>query len=658
VFAHLFSPGRIGTMETRNRLVFTAMGNALANTDGTVSERDIHFYAARAKGGVGLIITECIVVDERGKGNTKQMCVYDDSFIPGLKALTDAVHKHGAKIVAQIYHPGRQGISAINKDLPMAAPSEIPCKVVQQPVYALSTEEVEEMVEKFVDAAVRVKKAGFDGVEVHGAHGYLINQFLSPYTNRRTDKYGGSFEKRMRFLEEILLGIRERCGRDFPLLVRLTVDEFLERAGLPGEGLQLEDGVRIAQRVEELGADAVNISCGIYETMNVSWEPPAYQQGWKVHLAERVKGAVNIPVIGVAVVREPEFADKLIREGRWDFVGSARAFFADPDWANKAQEGRVREIRKCISCLTCMETLMAADITGDHAKCAINVLSGREGELGDLPEDGGGRVVAIIGAGPAGLEAARILARRKFKPVVFERGREVGGQLNLANKPPKKEKLDWLIDYFVSQLERENIEVKFNTAPSLEELKALKPYAVFIAQGSDPMVPEAIPGIQGERVFLAEEILEGKVEITGKKVAVVGSGLTGLETAHYLAEGKNEVRVFEMLEEIGPGIYFQYLQDLLGHLEEYGVQLKANHKLVAIENGKAVFENTETGERVEHEFDYVVLALGRRKKEELVEEIKGAFERVFVLGDAKEVGKIRDAVEGGFMAAYQLTVDN
>ena len=186
--------------------------------------------------------------------------------------------------------------------------------------------------------------------------------------------------------------------------------------------------------------------------MNVSWEPPAYQQGWKVHLAERVKGAVNIPVIGVAVVREPEFADKLIREGRWDFVGSARAFFADPDWANKAQEGRVREIRKCISCLTCMETLMAADITGDHAKCAINVLSGRVGELGDLPEDGGGRVVAIIGAGPAGLEAARILARRKFKPVVFERGREVGGQLNLANKPPKKEKLDWLIDYFVSQL--------------------------------------------------------------------------------------------------------------------------------------------------------------------------------------------------------------
>lgn len=454
MFPHLFSPGRIGTMETRNRLVFTAMGNALANTDGTVSDRVIHFNTARARGGVGLIITEPLALDERGRINTKQMCVFADRFIPGLKSLVEAVHQYGGKIVGQLSHPGRQGICAVNQNLPMAAPSPIECRVVHQPVYALSTGEVEEMVQKFVAAAVRLQQAGFDGVEFDAAHGYLVNQFLSPYTNRRTDQYGGSFANRLRFLEEIILGIREKCGRDFPLLVRLTVDEFLEKAGRPGEGLQLEDGLAIARRVEELGADAVNVTCGIYETMNLCLEPPAYEQGWRAHLPERVKKAVGIPVMGVAVIREPEFADRLIREGRWDFVGSARAFFADPDWANKAREGRAHEIRKCISCLTCMETLLAADITGDIAHCAINIRSGREGELGEPAEDGDGRVVAIVGAGPAGLEAARILAQRKFKPVIFERTGRVGGQPNLASRPPKKEKINWLLDYFVSSWRR------------------------------------------------------------------------------------------------------------------------------------------------------------------------------------------------------------
>ncbi|MDN5331258.1 MAG: hypothetical protein PWP45_483 [Tepidanaerobacteraceae bacterium] len=654
MFENLFYHGKIGTMETKNRVVFTAMGNALANSDGTVSERDIQFYAARAKGGVGLIITECMVVDERGKGNTRQMCAYDDKFISGLKALADEVHKYGAKIVAQIYHPGRQGISAINGNMPMAAPSEVECKVVHQPVKAMSTEEVEGMVKKFVDAAVRIKKAGFDGVEVHGAHGYLINQFLSPYTNKRIDKYGGSFENRMRFLEEIVVGIREKCGKDFPLLVRLTVDEFLEKVGLPNEGLHLEDGVKIAKRLEELGVDALDISCGIYETMNVSWEPASYEQGWKIHLAETIKKAVNIPVIGVSVFRDPEFADRMIREGKIDFAGSARQHFADPEWANKAKEGRVDEIRKCISCLYCMETLINADITGTSCQCSINIQSGREWELNQLKEDGEGRIVAIIGAGPTGLEAARILAKRKFRPVIFERTDKIGGQLNLASKPPKKEKINWLIDYYKSQIEKENIEVRFNTMPTIDELKALNPYAVFVAQGSEPIVPKTIPGIGSENVFTAEDILAEKVYISGKKVAVVGSGMTGLETAHYLAEKRNEVSVFEMLDEIGPGLFFQNLIDVLGHLKAYNVELNPNHKLVAINGNEVVFENTKTQEKFVCNFDYVVLSLGRTPNKNLVEEIKSSFEKVFILGDAEKAGKIRNAIEAGFLATYNL----
>jgi 2,4-dienoyl-CoA reductase-like NADH-dependent reductase (Old Yellow Enzyme family)/thioredoxin reductase len=655
VFESLFSKGKIGTMETKNRIVFTSMGNALANTDGTVSEKDIYFYGARAKGGVGVVFTECSVVDgERGKGNNKQICVYDDKFIPGLKALADEIHKYDSKIVVQIYHPGRQGITFINGNLPMLAPSEVECKAVHQPTEAMTIEQIEDMVDKFVNAAVRLKKAGIDGVELHGAHGYLINQFLSPYTNKRTDKYGGSLENRMRFLEEIIIGIREKCGKDYPLIVRLSVDEFLGYVGLPEKGLHIEESVKIAKRLEELGVDALDISCGIYETMNVAWEPSSFEQGWKIHLPETIKKAVNIPVIGVAVIRDPEYADQMIKEGKIDFAGSARQHYADPEWSNKAKEGKVNEIRKCISCLHCMETLMKADLSDIPCQCGINIQSGREYEYNDFKEDGEGKVVAIIGAGPAGLEAARVLAIRKYKPVIFEKSDKLGGQLELANKPPKKEKINWLIDYLKYQIEKAEVEIRYNTVPTIESLKELNPYAVFIAQGSNPIIPRSIPGIEGENVLSAVDILNGKVKLNNKKIAVVGSGMTGLETAHYLAENSNDVSVFEMADEIGPGLYFQNLIDVMSHIEPLGVKLYPKHKLVKIEENKVTFENTETGENEYYDFDYIVISLGTAPNKELIDEIKSAFDKVSVLGDAKKVGRIRNAMETGFISAYNL----
>ena len=325
MFDHLLREGNIGSMKTNNRVVFTAMGNAFANTDGTVSDTDIAFYGARAKGGVGLIITECTVVDgDTGRGNGQQICIYDDAFLPGLTALAEEVHKYGQKIAVQIYHPGRQGISVVNGNNPMPAPSEIECKAVHQPVHAMTVEEITAMVQKFVDAAVRAKKSGMDAVEVHGAHGYLINQFLSPYTNHREDVYGGNTENRMRFLEEIILGIQKACGKDYPMLVRLSVDEFLDYAGVEEQGLKLEESVVIAQRLEALGVHALDISSGIYESMNTAWEPSSFPQGWKIHLAQTIKKAVKIPIIGVAVLRDPDYADRLIQEGSIDFAGSAR----------------------------------------------------------------------------------------------------------------------------------------------------------------------------------------------------------------------------------------------------------------------------------------------------------------------------------------------
>ncbi len=227
-------------------------------------------------------------------------------------------------------------------------------------------------------------------------------------------------------------------------MVRLSVDEHLEYIGLEDKGLKLEEGKAIAKRLEELGVDALDISCGIYETMNVSWEPSSFEQGWKINLAEEIKKVVDIPVIGVSVIRDPEYADKMIAEGKIDFAGSARQHFADPEWSNKAKEGRLDEIRRCISCLHCMESLMGADITGNSTQCAINIQAGKEYEYNDFKKDGEGRVVAIIGAGPAGLEAARVLAIRGFKPVILEKSNQLGGQLQLANKPPKKRKKNQL----------------------------------------------------------------------------------------------------------------------------------------------------------------------------------------------------------------------
>lgn len=655
MFDNLFSIGKIGTMETKNRIVFTAMGNALANKDGTVSEKDIHFYGARAKGGVGLIITECTIVDgRRGKGNTKQIGVYDDKFIPGLKALADEVHKYDGKIAAQIYHPGRQGISVVNGNLPMLAPSNVECKVVHQPTEEMSIKQIEDLINKFIEAAVRIRKAGIDGVEVHAAHGYLLNQFLSPYTNKRKDKYGGSLENRMRILEEIILGIRERCGKDFPMMVRLSVDEYLEYFGLKNQGLKLEESRKIAKRLEKLGVDALDISCGIYETMNVSWEPASFEQGWKINLPEEIKRTVDIPVIGVAVLRDPEYADKMIKEGKIDFAGSARQHLADPEWANKAKEGRTDEIRKCISCLHCMETLMGADITENSIQCAINIQSGKENEYGDFKKDGQGRTVAIIGAGPAGLEAARVLALREFKPIILEKTDQLGGQLLLANKPPKKEKINWLIDYLKIQVEKLGVEIRYNTPATIEILKALNPYAVFIAQGAEPIIPKSIPGIDGEKVLTCKEVLGKTVKLTHKKVAVIGSGLTGIETAHYLAVNENQVSVFEMEDEIGPGVYFQNLIDVMNHMKPFGVKFYPKHKLIEIDGNTAIFENTETKEEHSYDFDYIVLTLGTTPNRKSVDEIKESFSKVSVLGDAEKAGKIRNAMEGGFEIAYKL----
>ena len=495
------------------------------------------------------IINETTRVTDEPHGcmGPRQSSAASDRMIPSLQELADAVHYYGGHIFMQLHHPGRQGFVPGGETF---TPSGVP-GMFGGKAHAMTVEEIHKLQGQFIDAAERCFKAGIDGVELHGAHGYLLNQFFSPYTNKRTDEYGGSVENRCRFVREIIEGIRARIGRAYPVIYRISADEFLEYSTVPlpeGEvGLKLPEAVEACRYLVPFGLDAINVSAGVYETMNEAWEPISYEEGWKLYLAEEIKKAVNVPVFGVGSIRRPEFVEKVLSEGRVDAVVLARQMLADPDYVNKVRQGRAKEIRPCISCLNCMEHMRGDNgIIGHGLTCAVNARNAREWFFNDLRKDGAGRKIIIIGGGPAGLEAARVLAERGFAVTLFEKTGQLGGQLNLADKTPHKEKIDWLIDYYKVQMELLGVDVKLEHAPEAEELKAMAPYAVFVATGSSGIVPGSIEGISLPNVCRAEDVLSGKVKLENKTVAVAGSGMTGLETAELLATKGNRIVVIEM----------------------------------------------------------------------------------------------------------------
>lgn len=635
----------IGKLRVKNRIVMEAMGNALSEPDGSVSREDLAFYEARAKGGVGLIMSEAVSVDSKtGRANPRNMCIDQDAHISGYRRLAEALHAYGAKFFVELYHPGRQGSSELNGGRKMYAPSVVECKLTHQPVAAMTKEEIADTVRKFVDGAVRCQKAGVDGVLVHGAHGYLINAFLSPYTNLRTDEYGGSVENRARFALEIIRGIREACGPDYPIGIRLSACEYLDYAGLDREaGITLELTKQYVPLLEDAGVDLLDISSGIYETMNTAWEPAGFDQGWKIELARGIREIARVPVVCTAVIRDPAFAEKLLEDGVCDFVGSARAHLADPEWACKALGGRDEEIRHCISCLNCMKGL-----TEGAMSCSVNAQACHETERTALREDGGGRPVAVIGGGPAGMEAARVLALRNFRVTLYEKEDRLGGALWQASRPPHKEKITWFIEYLSRQLEKLGVEVRCGVSGSPELLK--EPYAVFAAAGASPVVPRSIPGILSGHVCTSVEILTGRRVLKGKTVVVVGAGMTGLETAEYLDSLGNRVSVYDLLPGVAMGEHFQNIMDVesrLGDVPQY-----VEHKLMEITETGCVFERAD-GERVLAPCEAVVLCMGMRPNREFAEQFSD-FPNYRVLGTNRAYSAIAQAVESGYLAAYEL----
>ncbi len=655
MYDRIFEPGKIGKVELKNRLVMTPMGTNLAELDGTPGPAMLAYFEERAKGGCGLIMPEITRVnDVHGAGMFRQLSATKDRHIPGLAKLASTVHKYGAKIFIQLHHPGREGVSALIGGQPVVSASDRMCKVSQQETRALTHDEIIELIGQFGDAALRCKKAGIDGVELHCAHGYLLQQFLSPYTNFREDEYGGSFENRIRIVLEINEDIRKKCGPDFPLGCRVTVDEFLDQTGVTEDYIHLEDGVKICKTLEAAGIDFLDVSVGLYETGITSVEPISFPQGWRKPIIKAVKDVVKIPVIGVSQIRDPEVAEAFLEEGIVDFVGMGRTWLAEPAWGTKVREGRVKELNKCISCLRCFEILMSLNAAGLPLECALNPHTCNEYRYGDLAFDKDQHKVVVVGGGPGGMYAAMTLAKRGMEVTLMDRQKELGGMINLAKKPPQKGKMQWMIDYYANELERLGVKVELGVEANVENILAKQPDAVILATGSQPIVPKGIPGTDGSNVYSVEQVLQDEVDLSGKAVAVIGAGLTGLETGEYLGAKGCKVTFVDLLKEAGNKAYKTNVLDVQSRLAKMDISWELGHALKAITADGVLVENVDTHEEVKVPAEAVVLSLGYKSDQSLVSGLEEKGILVECVGSAIVDGTIAPATRTGYEVAATL----
>ena len=630
------SPIIIGSLHIDNRVVMPAMGVNLSARDGGVSDDIISFYEARAAGGVGLIISEVTrVTDGAGASEPCQLAARGYKDVPDLQRLMDAVHKYKTKFFIQLQHPGMMASPSVT-GVPSVAPSQLP----NESLHVLSTEECEALVQAFITGAHVAQVAGADGVELHGAHGYLINQFLSPAINHRNDKYGGNFEGRMRFVVEIIEGIRSRCGTHFPISVRINAEEMFI------DGIVIDEAKKIAMRLEQTGADAINVSC----LSNGCIEPGTYEQGWKRYMAEAIKKVVDIPVIAVCNIKEPEMGEKLLNEGVCDMIGVGRGHLADPEWCNKAFEGYRDEIRLCIGCLACFDEICKLR----RIKCAVNPITGREREYAHPDKDGNSRTVAVIGGGPAGIEAALTLKERNFSPVIFEEETRLGGALNVADKGYSKTIITKYTNSLIAQVKRAGIEVRCGEKATIEKIQALNPCGIFVAVGGYPFRPP-VDGIECKHVCTAEEVLSGKIKPTGA-VTVIGSGMTGLEVAEMLLKAGCNLTLVEMQNAVGVGMYHSIVEDAMGRIVPHSPRILTGHRLEQITTKKIVLKRLSDNELVETDADWVVLAAGVKPRQDIADKFRTVFPLVRIVGDAHKCGRILEATQDAHAQAFVFKV--
>jgi len=645
-FTKLFEPIKIGSLELRSRVVMPPMCTRLSNLDGSVSERLVNYYAERAKGGAGLIIVEPAIVDSQlGHGLLNCLNVDRDRFIPGLGEIARAVHEYGASIALQTAHFGRQvwKTDRLEGRQPVSA-SDMHFRAFHPPsdVYAraLTVEEVEGLIERFAEAAKRTQLAGFDAVEFHGTNGYLIAQFFSPYTNKRTDRYGGDIDGRARFGVEIVKRAREKIGSDFPIIFRISGDEFIEG------GLKLEEAKVIASKLEKVGVDIIDVNAGLAETYHWVIPPMAAPRGCHVPLAEGIKKAVKVPVIVSGRINDPLLAEKILQAGKADLIGMGRPLIADPELPRKAVEGRLDEIRICPACNECVKrTRLDFPLV-----CTWNPAVGKEKYFKISPALKAKRVL-VVGGGAAGMTAAYVSALRSHQVTMYERNGKLGGQLLLASVPPHKEEFENARKCLIRQLEKLEVDVELSKEVTPEIVEKIKPDVVILATGASPLIPK-ISGIDGKNVVTAWDVLSGNVSI-GENVIVLGGGLVGCETAAFIAEQGGKVTVVEMLADVAVDMEPFGRVMLLEMLAKIGVDILVNSKVEEITDaGAVVIDNKKQKKTLGA--STIVLALGAVSNKSLYRNLRGKVSELYMIGDCVKPRKCLEAVHEGWRVALEI----
>lgn len=628
----LFSSFTLKGKELKNRCVVPPMVTNYCNTDGTVTEKFTAYHEAKAKGGYAMIITEDFAVAPGGKGFKNLPGLWNDGQIPGFAEFTKQIHKYDTVLVAQIYHCGRQTSKAVIGQAPWA-PSAIPCPFSPDMPHEMTIDEIKLTVSQYGDCARRAKEAGFDGVEIHGAHGYLIAQFMSPYSNKRTDIYGGNLKNRIRFALEIIDDIRKKCGNDFIVGYRISGDEYVTG------GRTIEDTKAIVPYLEAAGIDYLHVTAGVYRTFDAVIPSMYFRHAWIADLAAEIKMISKLPIIAVGRVNDPNLANAIIDSGKADLVSMGRQSLCDPATPNKAKEGKWEELRTCIGCHHgCVAELLA----NKPIKCVLNPTLGMESEYPDIKADEPKNVM-VIGAGPAGLEAAISAASCGHKVKVYEKNRWAGGQFRLGAVPPSKGEIINFINWQLNELNKLGVSVNYNTEVTLDMVKAEKPDVIIAATGAEPIIPK-IPGVDKANVVTAHDVLSGAVN-TGGRVVVVGGGCVGAETANHLASYLKSVTLVEMLGQIATDEIVVPRWDLLKDLEENNVRICTNTTVEEIKDG-AVKVKGAVNEEIPA--DTVVLAVGAKSVNRLANTLKAEGYDVRVIGDASKVGLVDESIAQGF----------